>query len=179
MRQIARLALQFGDTKIKTDEQRKMMVAEWMEAFGAHAPEHLHRAVSKALKTCRFWPSIAEITDHLREIRRDDLDAVERATRSRDFNPADGQFCREGRDVAQEIAYRAASIMRMKEEIRRDYQHANPDIATQNEPDTIKPASREIGISSLLAASCAVRRARGEVTCSVDCAKRRCQLKDH
>jgi hypothetical protein len=114
LRQFARLAANYGDSRIATPEQRGLLLREWQEAFGTHAPEHLHEAVSKAMKTSKFWPTLAEVNEPLTALRKEAIAAVDSATGRNRYSAAREGFCREGRTEAEEIAYRTAQVMRWK-----------------------------------------------------------------
>jgi len=95
-----------------------MMLAEWREAFGAHNPNHLHTAVSQAMQACKFWPSIAEIMEPLRSIRREAVATLETISGSGRW-VADGSkqdFCRDGRTEAEEIAHRKAMCAKWRDD---------------------------------------------------------------
>jgi hypothetical protein len=174
LRQIARLALQFGDARVRSDEQQRMMLAEWTEAFGVHAPEHLHRAVSEAMKVCKFWPSIAEITEQLREIRREAVRDLEILSGSGRFKPQDPPFARDGRTEAEEITHRTGQVLRWKAEARSTSGMSDPEPQTRE----WAPASREMTVSKTLLDSCAARRARGMSTCDATCQRSNCDLRE-
>lgn len=152
-----------------------MMLAEWQEAFGEHAPEHLHSAVSAAMRECVFWPAIAEISKPLREIRREAVAELDQATGRGRYLPEVVEFAREGRTEAEEIIHRTAQCLRWRVEAVAKFPPHVGGIA--EEVRDVKPASREIGVSSALANSCAARRARGEKTCTHDCTRAKCDLR--
>lgn len=114
LRQFARLAANYGDSRIATAEQRGLLLREWQEAFGHHAPDHLHEAVSLAMKASKFWPTLAEVNEQLTHIRREAIAAVDAATGRTNWKSTKEGFCREGRTEAEEIAYRAAQILKWK-----------------------------------------------------------------
>lgn len=132
LRQIARLAIQFGDRRIETDEQRRMMLYEWRQAFGTHNPQHLHEAVSKALLEIRFWPSIAEIMVHLKEIRRQCVQELE-VGKTRDADRY--VFARDGRSVDEEVAFRKAQCARWRQEYKPATPHAGTSEIDSGEPE--------------------------------------------
>jgi hypothetical protein len=132
LRQIARLALQFGDRRIESDEQRRMMLYEWRLAFGRHNPTHLHEAVSAAITETKFWPTIAEIMTHLKEIRRE---CVLRLEASKPSQPDRYVFARDGRTDQEEVAYRKAQCARWREEAKA---------ATSIPPTQVSPASESV-----------------------------------
>jgi len=173
LRQIARLVLQFGDSKVRTDEQRRMMLAEWTEAFAAHSPTHLHTAVSQAIQTCKFWPSIAEIMEPLRGIRREavsTLDVIAGTGRWKE----NYQFEREGRSKAEEVIHRAAQCLKWKGDIRAEFSKGLPaEVETAN----VRPASTDTVVSATTLNSCAARRARRLPTCGADCSRHSCELR--
>lgn len=114
LRQFARLAANYGDSRIATPEQRGLLLREWQEAFGNHAPEHLHEAVSKAMKTSKFWPTLAEVNAAVTALRKEAIAAVDSATGRTRYSAAREGFCREGRTEVEEIAYRTAQVLRWK-----------------------------------------------------------------
>lgn len=153
MRQFARLAASYGDSRIATPEQRGLLLREWQEAFGHHAPEHLHQAVSMALKDCKFWPTIAEINEHVTHIRREAIAAVDVATGRTRYQAKTQGFACEGRTDAEEIAHRAGQILRWKQEYGFTRMVESEQPATQP-----RPASQEAGVSDALRATVAAQR---------------------
>lgn len=115
-KQFVRLAANYGDSKISTPAQRTLLVREWAEAFSHNSPDHLHEAVSQAMLLCKFWPTIAEISQEIKKARRDSVEAVEALSLKGRQRPAETVFAREGRSVSQETAFRVAQVLRMKQE---------------------------------------------------------------
>jgi len=153
VRQFARLAASYGDSRIATPEQRALLLREWQEAFGHHAPEHLHQAVSMALKDCKFWPTIAEINEHVTHIRREAIAAVDVATGRTRYQAKTQGFAREGRTDAEEIAHRAAQVLKWKQEYGFNRMLQSDEPAAK-----AKPASQDTTISDALKATESYRR---------------------
>lgn len=158
LRQFARLAANYGDSRIATPEQRGLLLREWQEAFAHHAPEHLHEAVSAVMKACKFWPTLAEMNDQLAHIRREAIAAVDAATGRTSFKADAGGFCQAGRTQVEEIAHRAAQVAKWKTQYGFD-RLLQPDAPTL-EP---RAASQDAGITQALQATQDARRARGEI----------------
>lgn len=158
LRQFARLATNYGDSRIATAEQRGLLLREWQEAFGHHAPEHLHEAVSTVMKACKFWPTLAEVNEQLTHIRREAIAAVDAATGRTSFVADAGGFCSGGRTQVEEIAHRAAQVAKWKTQYGFD-RLLQPDAPTL-EPSA---ASQDAGITEALQATQDARRARGEI----------------
>lgn len=171
LKQFARLAANYGDNRISTPEQRTLLLREWLEAFGNHSPTHLHEAVSAAMKACKFWPTIAEVTVEISAIRREAVSVIGIVTGTGRWKAEDAPFAKQGRTEAEEIAYRAAQSLKWK----RDYGFGQP------EPDVkaaLKGASQETGVSHWLTNSCAARRASKRATCTDTCGHRACNLRE-
>lgn len=157
LRQIARLAAAFGDSRIATPEQRGMLLREWGEAFAGQSPEHLHRAVSEAIKTSKFWPTIAEIHGHVASQRRETVAAIDTLTGRGRYRGEANEFARDGRTEAEETAHRAAQVLRWKQQAGFDRLLADDGRARE-----VRPAS-QAGASQALLATQAARRMRGEI----------------
>lgn len=106
--QFARLSAAYGDGRIADQAARQMLLREWLEAFGAHSPRHLHQAVGALIQTVKFWPTIAEVLAEVRSLRKSLLDDVQRQAQIRLPCPQKDDFARHGRSEAEEIAFRAA-----------------------------------------------------------------------
>jgi acyl-CoA reductase-like NAD-dependent aldehyde dehydrogenase len=155
VRQVARLAAAFGDSRIATPEQRGMLLREWGEAFAGQSPEHLHRAVSEAIKTSKFWPTIAEIHGHVASLRRETIAAIDTVTgRGRYRGEANG-FARDGRTSEQEQAHRSEQLKRWKQQAGFDRLLAEDGPAHQPRPVS------QAGASEALLASRAVQAIKG------------------
>jgi hypothetical protein len=175
LKQFARLAANYGDSRVATHEQRALLLREWQEAFGDHSPSHLHDAVSAAMKTSEFWPTIAKIVAEVNAIRRDTLQAIEHLTHRVPREPQQPEFERDGRNEAEEIIYRASQVLQWKQQARKVRPVVEPDdLDAKQQP---KPASQEQTVGYELLTSCAARRARGEATCRYDCSSRDCNIK--
>lgn len=151
LRQIARLAAAFGDSRIATPEQRGLLLREWAEAFTGQSPEHLHRAVSEAIKTSKFWPTIAEIHGHVASQRRETVAAIDTLTGRGRYRGEANEFAREGRTEAEEQAHRAEQLKRWKQQAGFDRLLAEDGPARE-----VRPAS-QAGASEALLASRAVQ----------------------
>lgn len=171
LKQFARLAANYGDSRISTPEQRTLLLREWLEAFGNHSPTHLHEAVSAAMKACKFWPTIAEVTTEISAIRREAVSVIGIVTGTGRWKADNAPFARDGRTEAEEIAHRAAQSLKWKQELGFGKQTADEDVRERN------PASQETSISYELLNSCAVRRAKRLDTCQQDCSRRSCELR--
>lgn len=131
----ARLAVVYGDTRIADKAQRELLLREWLAALGWYAAPRIHDAVSAWIKTGKFWPAPAELL----EIMRADNPPPERHTSDR-LDPPRKPFCRDGRSVAEEIAYRDAQIKLMKRGTWLDRPGNEPIVEFHTEP---KPVSQE------------------------------------
>jgi hypothetical protein len=118
LRQLARLAANYGDSRIASTEQRTMLLREWVEAFRYHAPSHLHGAVSAAIRSCKFWPTIAEISAEITKLRREAVEAIHHLEAKKRGSRPEEPFARDGRTEAEEVAHRAAQILKWKEQFR-------------------------------------------------------------
>lgn len=174
LKQFARLASNYGDSRISTTEQRTLLLREWLEAFGNHSPTHLHEAVSAAMKACKFWPTIAEVSIEISAIRREAVSVIGITTGTGRWKADNAPFARDGRTEAEEIAHRAAVALKWKQ----DYGFG------QSEPDPLdvkakpKGASQDTGVSHWLTNSCAARRATKRATCTDTCGYRTCNLRE-
>ena len=171
LKQFARLAANYGDSRISTPEQRTLLLREWLEAFGNHSPTHLHEAVSAAMKACKFWPTIAEVTAEISEIRREAVSVIGIVTGTGRWKADNVPFAKQGRTEAEEIAHRAAQSLKWKQDYGFGKQTADEDVREQ------KPASLDTSVSYALLNSCAVRRSKGLDTCQRDCSRRSCELR--
>lgn len=114
LRQFARLSTVYGDARISTSDQRRLLLREWVEAFRDHAPAHLHEAVSRTIQGCKFWPTIAEILAEVRALRKSLLEDVQRQSAIGLPRPEKDDFASHGRTEAQERAFRASVILNAK-----------------------------------------------------------------
>lgn len=106
-----------------------------------------------ALKDCKFWPTIAEINEHVTHIRREAIAAVDVATGRTRYQAKTQGFAREGRTDAEEIAHRAAQVLKWKQEYGFNRMVESEQPATQS-----RPASQEAGVSDALRATAAAQR---------------------
>ena len=135
-----------------------MLVREWTEAFHHHAPDHLHDAVSMAIKGCKFWPTIAEINEHLTHLRREAIAAVDAATQRTSFKADANEFCQGGRNQVEEMAHRAAQVRRWKQQY--GFGNSKDPFETARVP---VEASQDMRISDALLETAAAKRARERV----------------
>ncbi len=156
LKQFARLASNYGDSRISTTEQRTLLLREWLEAFSKYSPTHLHEAVSAAMKATKFWPTIAEVEVEASALRREAVSFVGHVTGTGRHVATPTVFERDGRTEAEEIIFRAAALKRMKAEERAKVpEHIDPMDAVR-EP---KPASQDQTVSQSLLKTPAARRA--------------------
>lgn len=174
LKQFARLAANYGDSRISTPEQRTLLLREWLEAFGKYSPAHLHEAVSTAMKATKFWPTIAEVEAEASALRREAVSFVGHATGTGRHVATPTVFERDGRTEAEEIIFRAAAVKRMKAEARAKMPEQPDPMDALKEA---KPASQDQGVSFALLNSCAGRRSKGLETCSYDCSRRMCEMR--
>ena len=155
VRQFARLTAAYGDSRVATAEQRALLVREWQEAFTHHAPDHLHDAVSMTIKGCKFWPTIAEVNEQLTHIRREAIAAVDVATGRTRFKAETEGFARDGRSDVEEMAHRAAQVLRWKQEYGFG-QSKDP----LESPRVVREASQDMSVSDALMATAVIQRIR-------------------
>ena len=165
-----RLAVVYGEPKGRTQESAALMAKEWFNALRPFGSKTLARSVTKALRTLKWWPSLAEIVALCREERESWEDAV-------GVGPAGGQkpFTEPKRAdlTADDIARRAAEVLKWKQQ----YGWNKSDEIRIGEESEVR-ASQDMTVSSALLRTCVVRRSRGLPTCSPTCRKTNCNLKD-
>lgn len=109
-----------------------MMLYEWRLAFGRHNPKHLHDAISAAIAETKFWPTIAEVLTHVKEIRRQ---CVQRLELAKTLPPDRYVFARDGRSEQEEIDFRRAQCARWRAEAK---------LATSPQGGASSPASEPV-----------------------------------
>jgi len=119
--QMARLNANFGNPKDRTADQVRIMASEWFEALGGFGTITVQQAFDKIIRTWvpsfgRTWPSLAEVNALCTDDHQGWLDALQLKpdNRTKPHQRDDEPFCREGRTEAEEIAYRAAQLKKIK-----------------------------------------------------------------
>jgi len=107
-----RLTAVYGDARVSDEAQLGLLLREWCEAFAYHRPAQLHEAIGVCIRTCKFWPTIAEVFDALRA----SAPVPERVYSAAADDMAPRDFARDGRTQAEEIAYRAAFCLQMRKQ---------------------------------------------------------------
>lgn len=87
-----------------------LLVAEWHDALRFYDPALINAAWRHHRDTSPWWPTPADILDH---VRANMPRAVRPVLKSEAY-----EFCREGRSVIEEQAHRAAQILDMKRQAR-------------------------------------------------------------
>lgn len=147
-----------------------MMAKEWFAALRGFGSKTLARSVSKAIKTLKWWPSLAEIV----ALCREDKDGWEDALGvSHQYGQKPFTAPKQDGLSAAEISKRAADVLRW----RQQYGFSKADEIRIGDDSEVR-ASQEMTVSSALLRSCAVRRSRGLKTCSSTCSRVNCELKD-
>lgn len=169
--QMARLNATFGTPKDRTPEQLRMMAAEWFNALKSFGSKTVNEAFSKAVVGSKWWPALAEIVEDCRAIDHSWKDALGlspepagRAAFSEGHRPTIGP---------DELAQRAAAVLRMKQE----FGFNKPEHDLRIGEDSGTRASQEMTVSEALLNTCAARRNRGLRTCGPTCCKQNCELK--
>lgn len=135
-----------------------MLLREWVEAFRYHAPSHLHGAVSAAIRSSKFWPTIAEISAEITKLRREAVEAIQHLEAGKRESKPEEPFAKAGRTEAEEIIHRAAQLLKWKQ----DYKPKVEFVDELNPPLVAKAASQEMAVSDDLLNSRAAKIARGE-----------------
>lgn len=89
IRQFTRLIVEYGDAKVATPAQQKLLEAQWFETFSAYSPVLLHRAVTKCIEDCPHWPKVAEVLTNLRELRAEVVEKWHRTPGFGSYRAAD------------------------------------------------------------------------------------------
>jgi hypothetical protein len=146
---IARCLANYGERK---GADMRLVTAEWHGTLGAYPADRLHNALSEHIRKSRFWPTVADLTDILREAAP--APGIPRHRAEPDV------FAREGRTEAEEIAYRAAQSLRWKQQARAEVPEFHDPLDAPTKP---KEASQDMTVSDMLRNSLAVKRATGAV----------------
>jgi len=130
----------------------RLVTAEWHGTLRAYPADRLHNALSEHIRKSRFWPTVADLTDILREAAP--APGLPRHRAEPDV------FARDGRTEAEEIAYRAAQSLKWKQQARAEVPEFHDPLDAPTKP---KEASREQTVSDMLRNSLAAKRATGAV----------------
>lgn len=141
-RLIARCLANYGERK---GADMRLLAAEWHASLGAYKPDRLNAALTEHMRKSQFWPTIANFIEHLQQDT-----PPPGLPRYRDEEQG---FCREGRTKVEEIAHRAAQVLRWKQEYGFNRMVESEQPATQS-----RPASQEAGVSDALRATAAAQR---------------------
>ena len=65
--QLRRLELQYGQRRDLSEAERKMLYAEYLDAFHGYAPDRVEKAVTKYIRTVgnKFFPKVSELLELL------------------------------------------------------------------------------------------------------------------
>lgn len=141
-RLIARCLANYGERK---GADMRLLAAEWHASLGAYKPDRLNAALTEHMRKSQFWPTIANFIENLQQDT-----PPPGLPRYRDEEQG---FCREGRTKVEEIAHRAAQILKWKE------QYGYNRMLQSDEPAAkAKPASQDTTISDALKATESYRR---------------------
>lgn len=154
-RAFARLAVAFGDQRIEDAATRALLVREWSAALSGIEAGVLESVIGKVIRNQKFWPTISEV---LEAAKAYDYRTTEEKFGPRHTPPIPRKnFCREGRTEVEEMAFRAAELLRMKTEQSLAFTPAL-DAFEENAGPLQKPASQAQWISPELEA---IARKRG------------------
>lgn len=147
--QMARLNATFGIPRDRTADQVRVMAAEWFRALQFFGAKSLAYAVDNLIRNSKWWPTLSEVhalckADHdgwedALGLRPDPTNITRKRLQGK-------TFCRDGRTEAEEIAYRAAEVLRMKREAGFGSQ-ADPLLEMQDKR-MVKPAAQDDGYVS-------------------------------
>jgi hypothetical protein len=118
----------------------RLMAAEWHASLGAYPAERLNAALTEHIRRSTYWPTVANLVDIMRE-------QMPPPGLPRHLQ-LEQDFCRDGRTEAEEMAHRAAQVLRWKA----------PSASAA-------PASQFPGVSEALKASVAAQRAISQQNC--------------
>lgn len=104
-RLLARCVANYGERR---NVDLRLVTAEWTEAFKHRHPASLNTALSEHIRRSTFWPTIADLEAILAEGRK--------ATTKRWTADDKPDFCRDGRNEAEEIIHRAAQCLKWRED---------------------------------------------------------------
>lgn len=139
---VARCLANYGERK---GADMRLLAAEWQASLGAYPAGRLHDALTEHMRRSSYWPTIAHIVEILKE--QTPPPGLPRYKREEEG------FCREGRTQAEEIAHRAAQVLRWKQEYGFDRL-----LAPEAERAQPKAASQETTITDALKATPAYKR---------------------
>ena len=107
----ARLAVNFGSSRIADPAQCDLLEYEWRLALSEYHPKTVNDAISKIMKKPGdFWPTIGAVI----EVIQADMPPVGRRRIKSESYP---EFCRDGRTEAEEIAFRTAHVLRIRHDV--------------------------------------------------------------
>ena len=163
--ELARLNAVFGVPRDRTADLARVMANEWFNALSLFGAGVVRDAVTKAIASLKFWPTIAEVL-RLCEAGNDDLKAILGVERGGYFKADQIPDLTE-----DEIARRGRVLDAIK--VKTGFVSDNGD----DKPRVVAPASQSMQVSPALADSCAARRTRGERVCGQMCSRPSCDLR--
>ena len=157
---IARCVNNYGDSG---GQDARLLMSEWMDQLGHYGPELISHAVREHLRRSKWFPRVSELIELIEKRLPDPEPPPGLPLWKADV----GDFARNGRSEAEEIAHRKAVIAKAWADARRD----NPEVVEAPAGGLASDApraSQSMVVSDALKHSCAARRARGERTCGDD-----------
>lgn len=100
---MARCLANYGERK---GADMRLLAAEWQTSLGVYPADRLNAALTEHIRRSSFWPTIADLVEIIKS--QTPQPSLPR------HQTEDKGFCREGRTEAEEIAYRAAQILKWK-----------------------------------------------------------------
>lgn len=67
LRAIARLVVAYGDNRVSDPGAMKLLSREWANSFAYFEEHEIHQALDRIIPKSKFWPTIAEVTELLRQ----------------------------------------------------------------------------------------------------------------
>lgn len=139
-RLIARCLANYGERK---GADMRLLAAEWHASLRTYRPDRLNAALGEHIRKSQFWPTIANFIEHVQQ------DTPQPGLPH--FRDEGKTFCREGRTEAEEMAHRAAQVLRWKQQAGFDRLLVDDGPARE-----VRPAS-QAGASEALLQSRSVR----------------------